>query len=194
MANQKPETRFIISANNPAQFPNLRLPEFAFLGRSNVGKSSLLNALAGTKGLAHTSAQPGRTQAINFFSIGDRVTFADLPGYGFAKVPLTVKNQWKDLIEAYLHGREQLRLCFLLLDARRGWMESDEQLRDWLEHRGRAYQVVATKTDKLKKSELQRALAAIREGSGELDLAPFSAATGQGAREIWHTIKNYTTR
>lgn len=193
MAKPKPETRFILSATSPAQFPNLRLPEFAFLGRSNVGKSSLLNVLAGTKGLAHTSAQPGRTQAINFFTIGDKITFADLPGYGFAKVPLTIKNQWKDLVEAYLRGREQLSLCFLLLDARRGWMEHDEELRRWLEHQGRPYQVVATKIDKLKQSELHRGLAALRSKQVEREPVPFSAVTGQGAREIWQTIKNFNS-
>ena len=120
MSTLKADARFILSATSPAQFPNLRLPEFAFLGRSNVGKSSLLNVLAGVKKLAKVSAQPGRTQAINFFTISESVTFADLPGYGFAKVPLHVKDSWKSLIEAYLSEREQLVLSFILLDARRG--------------------------------------------------------------------------
>ena len=113
---QTAPARFILSASLPAQFPELRQPEIAFLGRSNVGKSSLLNVLTGVPKLAKASAEPGRTQTINFFSIGDSLTFADLPGYGFAKVPQHVQQSWKDLIEAYLLHRERLALCILLLD------------------------------------------------------------------------------
>jgi GTP-binding protein len=139
--------------------------------------------------LAYTSAQPGRTQAINFFSINGSLVFADLPGYGFAKVPLHVKNTWQTLIESYLLHREQLLACFLLLDARRGWMEKDLELRDWLEHHQRPYLVVATKTDKLNQSEMQRGMAAIRGESRGAEPLPFSAVTGRGAREIWQAIK-----
>jgi len=194
MSTPKADARFILSATSPAQFPNLRLPEFAFLGRSNVGKSSLLNVLAGVKKLAKVSAQPGRTQAINFFTIGESVTFADLPGYGFAKVPLHVKDSWKSLIEAYLAQREQLVLSFILLDARRGWMDKDLELRDWLLHQHRAFLVVATKIDKLNQSELHRGLAAIRRANDGSDPVPFSAITGQGAREIWQAIKTSKTQ
>lgn len=194
MSTLKADARFILSATSPAQFPNLRLPEFAFLGRSNVGKSSLLNVLAGVKKLAKVSAQPGRTQAVNFFTISESVTFADLPGYGFAKVPLHVKDSWKSLIEAYLSEREQLVLSFILLDARRGWMDKDLELREWLIHQGRPFLVVATKIDKLNQSELHRGLAAIRRVNDGSEPVPFSAITGQGAREIWQTIKTAKTR
>jgi len=194
MPSPKAEARFILSATSPAQFPNLRLPEFAFLGRSNVGKSSLLNVLAGVKKLAKVSSQPGRTQAVNFFSIGDSVTFADLPGYGFAKVPAHVQHSWQSLIEAYLLHREQLALCFILLDARRGWMDKDLELRDWLIHHDRPFLVIATKIDKLNQSELHRGLTSIRRTNDGSDPVPFSAVTGQGAREIWQTIKTSSTR
>ncbi len=194
MASPNVDARFILSATSPAQFPNLRLPEFAFLGRSNVGKSSLLNVLAGVKKLAKVSSQPGRTQAVNFFTIGETVTFADLPGYGFAKVPIHVQKSWKGLVEAYLVHREPLVLSFLLLDARRGWMEKDLELREWLRHNGRPYLVVATKIDKLNQSELHRGLAAIRREDDGSEPVPFSAVTGQGAREIWQAIKTSKTR
>ncbi len=194
MSSPKAEARFILSATSPAQFPNLRLPEFAFLGRSNVGKSSLLNVLAGVKKLAKVSAQPGRTQAVNFFTISESVTFADLPGYGFAKVPIHVQQSWKSLIEAYLVHREQLVLSFILLDARRGWMDKDLELRDWLLHQNRPFLVIATKIDKLNHSELQRGLAAIRRTNDGLEPVPFSAITGQGAREIWQAIQTSKTR
>lgn len=194
MSTPKADAQFILSATSPAQFPNLRLPEFAFLGRSNVGKSSLLNVLAGVKKLAKVSAQPGRTQAVNFFTISESITFADLPGYGFAKVPIHVQQSWKSLVEAYLVQREQLVLSFILLDGRRGWMEKDLELRDWLRHQGRAYLVVATKVDKLNQSELHRGLAAIRRECDGSEPVPFSAVTGQGAREIWQAIKTLTTR
>ncbi|MBI2688832.1 MAG: YihA family ribosome biogenesis GTP-binding protein [Acidobacteria bacterium] len=194
MSSLKADARFILSATSPAQFPNLRLPEFAFLGRSNVGKSSLLNVLAGVRKLAKVSAQPGRTQAVNFFTISDTFTFADLPGYGFAKVPIHVQQSWKSLVEAYLVQRQQLALSFILLDARRGWMDKDLELREWLLHQGRPFLVVATKIDKLNQSELHRGLAAIRRQNDGSEPVPFSAITGQGAREIWQAIKTAKTR
>jgi len=190
----KADARFILSATSPAQFPNLRQPEFAFLGRSNVGKSSLLNVLAGVKKLAKVSAQPGRTQAVNFFTISESVTFADLPGYGFAKVPLHVQQSWKSLVEAYLVQREQLVLSFLLLDGRRGWMDKDLELRDWLIAQDRPFLVVATKVDKLNQSEMHRGMAAIRKQNDGSEPVPFSAVTGQGAREIWQAIQTSKTR
>ena len=190
----KVDARFILSATSPAQFPNLRHPEFAFLGRSNVGKSSLLNVLAGVKKLAKVSAQPGRTQAVNFFTISESVTFADLPGYGFAKVPLHVQQSWKSLVEAYLVQREQLVLSFLLLDGRRGWMDKDLELREWLIAEGRPFLVVATKVDKLNQSEMHRGMAAIRKENNGSEPVPFSAVTGQGAREIWQAIQTSKTR
>src|SRR5262249_28038287 len=137
--------RFIISAARPEQFPPEAEPEIAFLGRSNVGKSSLLNALLGTDGLARTSSWPGRTQLVNFFQVDGGYRFVDLPGYGFAKVPQEISRPWKELIERYLLDRKAMRLAILLLDARRGWMEKDIELRQWLEVHHLPYVVVVTK-------------------------------------------------
>jgi GTP-binding protein len=185
---------FLLSAGREEQFPPESLPEVAFLGRSNVGKSSLLNCLSGTPGLAFTSALPGRTQTINFYRIDGKVHFVDLPGYGYARVPLPVKAEWRQLIEAYLAGRKSLELCFILLDARRGWMEKDLELKQWLEFHGRRFQVIATKTDKLRtQKDHYHGMAALRQHCAEGEVLPFSAPTCRGVREIWQaisTIKN----
>jgi len=186
------EAEHIVSAARPEDFPGLRLPEVAFLGRSNVGKSSLLNSLTGKRGLAFTSARPGCTQVINFYRVDGNLHLVDLPGYGFARVPESVRIRWKDLIESYLSGRRTLELGILLLDARRGWMDPDLELREWLEFQGVPYIVVATKIDKLNRSEEMRGLAAIRKKAPEAPLVPFSALTGRGVREIWQAIS--TTR
>ena len=136
-----------------------------FWGRSNVGKSSLLNCLTGQKGLAFTSAKPGCTQLINFYRVDGQFHFVDLPGYGYARVPQgIVAFQWKQLIEQYLLQRKSLELCFLILDARRGWMDKDLELKQWLEFHNRRYMVIATKTDKLKS---QKATTARRSGHPE---------------------------
>ncbi|MFN7922297.1 MAG: ribosome biogenesis GTP-binding protein YihA/YsxC [Bryobacteraceae bacterium] len=178
-----------MSAVRPEQFPPETLPEFAFLGRSNVGKSSLLNALAGQKGLAHTSSTPGRTQSVNFFAVADRYRFVDLPGYGHAAVSKSARESWKSLIEAFLTQRNNLALCFLLLDSRRGWMPQDLELRDWLDAHQRRHAVVATKFDKLgSQSERHAGLARLRQHGNGAEIIPFSAVTGQGVREIWQTI------
>lgn len=178
---------FVTSSAAPDQFPAGRLPEIAFLGRSNVGKSSLLNALTGQRKLAFTSSTPGRTQTVNFYRIDGRLHFVDLPGYGYARAPKDRARAWKQLIESYLLERENLKLAFLILDARRGWMEMDLQLKRWLEEHGRRYLVVATKLDKLKsKTEQERGLAHIRKEG--VDPLPFSAVSGRGVREIWQAI------
>ncbi len=177
---------FIISAAAAGQFPSDRLPEFAFLGRSNVGKSSLLNALVGKKGLAFTSSTPGRTQTINFYRVDNRYYLVDLPGYGYARVPKHLAQEWQQLIERYLLERENLELAFLILDARRGWMERDLELKRWLEYHNRRFLVVATKLDKLNRMEQERGLALIRKEG--VEPLPFSAATGRGVREIWQAI------
>jgi len=181
-------SEFVISAARPAQFPDGRLPEIAFLGRSNVGKSSLLNALVGRKGLAFTSNTPGRTQTINFYRIDGNLFFVDLPGYGYARVPRQFVLEWKKLIEQYLEYRETLKLGCLVLDARRGWMDRDLDLKRWLEHHHRPYLVIATKIDKLNQSEVQRGLHAIRQEG--VEPLPFSALSGRGVREIWQAITN----
>jgi GTP-binding protein len=183
------EAELIRSAAREEDFPSPSLPEFAFLGRSNVGKSSLLNSLTGKKGLAFTSSRPGCTQLINFFRVGGEYGFVDLPGYGYARVPSEVRNSWKRLIESYLTKRNTLVQAVLVLDARRGWMESDLQLRDWLEAQRIPSLVVATKMDKLNRREEQRGLQAIRaEVPEETPVVPFSAVTGRGVREIWLEI------
>jgi len=185
--------RFIISAARPEQFPAEGKAEVAFLGRSNVGKSSLLNALVGAEGrgkdgLAFTSSRPGCTQFINFYQVDGGLRFVDLPGYGFARVPREKTKDWKALIDRYLSDREALRLCVILLDARRGWMDKDIELRDWLEHHGRPYIVAATKVDKLRsQKDRQQSLRALRDGySGEI--LECSVVTGRGVREIWQAI------
>jgi len=177
---------FVLSSASPTAFPSDRLPEVAFLGRSNVGKSSLINALTGQRRLAFTSNTPGRTQTINFYRVDGHYYFVDLPGYGYARVPQEVLLQWKKLIEHYLKKRETLKLSCLILDARRGWTEKDLDLKQWLEAHGRPYQVIVTKMDKLKQSEVDRGLRAIRQEG--VEPLPFSAVTGRGVREIWQTI------
>ncbi|HTS62748.1 MAG TPA: ribosome biogenesis GTP-binding protein YihA/YsxC [Candidatus Acidoferrales bacterium] len=187
------KAEFVVSSGKPDTFPSDRLPEIAFLGRSNVGKSSLINALVGQRRLAFTSNTPGRTQTINFYRVDGALYFVDLPGYGYAQVPGAVAEQWKVLIELYLQKRETLKLSCIVLDARRGWMEKDLDLKRWLEHRGRPYLVVATKVDKLNQSEQGHGLAAIRKEG--IEPLPFSALSGRGVREIWQAItKTLQTR
>ena len=145
-----------------------------------------MNALAGQKGLAFTSNTPGRTQTINFYRIDRALLFVDLPGYGYARVPRQVVLQWQKLIEQYLKFRETLKLGCLVLDARRGWMDRDLELKRWLEHHERPYLVIATKIDKLNQSEVEHGLRAIRQEG--VEPLPFSAVTGRGVREIWQAI------
>jgi len=184
---------FVTSAARPDQFPAETLPEIAFLGRSNVGKSSLLNCLTGQRGLAFTSAKPGCTQLINFYRVGGQFHFVDLPGYGFARVPEKVAFQWKRLIEQYLLHRRSLELCFLVLDARRGWMDTDLELKEWLEFHNRRYIVIATKTDKLKSQKEQRQ-AEIQVQTSDSAPLPFSAVQCRGVREIWQAISTIQTQ
>jgi GTP-binding protein len=180
-------SEYLLSASGPEQFPKEEYPEIAFLGRSNVGKSSLINALVGQKGLAYTSNRPGCTQAINFYRVDELYSFVDLPGYGYARVPEELKIEWKKLIESYLVGRAALELSVLVLDARRGWMEMDLELKHWLEDHHKPYVVVATKMDKVKnQSEMARSLASLRKSADEPMLC--SATTGRGVREIWQAI------
>jgi GTP-binding protein len=180
------QAEFILSAVKPEHFPREGMPEIAFLGRSNVGKSSLINALTEQKKLAFTSSTPGRTQTINFYRIEGSFNFVDLPGYGYARAPLAVVQEWKGLIEVYLRDRETLKLSCIVLDSRRGWMEKDLDLKRWLEHYGRPYLVVATKFDKLNRSEQERGLRALRKEG--VEPLPFSAVDGRGVREIWQAI------
>jgi GTP-binding protein len=183
----------ITSAAHAGQFPpeERRTPslEVAFLGRSNVGKSSLLNCLVREPGLAFTSARPGCTQLINFYRIDEEISFVDLPGYGYAQVSLEQRAGWKNLIESYLLGRQNLALSFLILDARRGWMDMDLELKAWLEFHNRRYQVIVTKIDKLKSNnQLKSGLAGIQKELKDQQPMPFSAVDGRGVREIWQVI------
>lgn len=191
-APDKAGVRFILSAADAAQFPppsRHQETEIAFLGRSNVGKSSLLNGLVKQPGLAFTSARPGCTQLINFFEIEPKLRFVDLPGYGYARVSLEERASWKKLIESYLLHRENLALSLLLIDARRGWMDMDRELKVWLEFHNRAYVVIATKADKLKSNnQLKSGLAAIQSEMENGEPVPFSAVDGRGVREIWQII------
>ena len=184
---------FLRSATLASEFPETGLPEIAFLGRSNVGKSTLLNAVLGRK-LAFTSNTPGRTQALNFFRVEDRLVLVDLPGYGYAKAPKSISGSWQGFVDEYLLRRESLALCVLLLDARRGWMDSDLQLKQWLEFHLRPHVVVATKVDKLNQKETSRSRKAIRDQYPDGELIWFSGLSGQGVKEIWQTISKKTAR
>lgn len=163
--------------------PLLRLPEIAFAGRSNVGKSSLINRLTRSPRLARTSRTPGRTQQINFFAGRDELVFADLPGYGFARVPVQIRESWKALIEGYLEDREELRGVVVIVDARRGLEEDDAALVDYLDALGRPVVLVASKVDKLGQGERVRGLAALR--ARVADVVAFSALSGEGEADVW---------
>lgn len=169
------------------ELPELELPEIAFAGRSNVGKSSALNRLLGRKSVARTSSRPGRTQAINLFQLGDAGVLADLPGYGYAKVPQHVQDKWKRTIESYLTTRKELRMVVVLVDARRDPTALDGQLLFALRGANIPALVVATKVDKLKRNERFKKLAAIRREFGLPKDQPvaFSSVTGEGKDEVW---------
>jgi GTP-binding protein len=189
MSRVELETTFWLSATHPDQFPRSNVPEISFLGRSNVGKSSLLNAIVGQKRLAFTSSTPGRTQTVNYYRVGDEFVFVDLPGYGFAKAPRALASEWQQMIESYLLQKSVVPgLAVALIDSRRGWMEKDLQLKEWLEFHGKPYVVVATKADKLNQKERQESQKAIRTHYPDGDLIWFSAVNGQGVKEVWQAI------
>ena len=176
-----------------AQFPAPDAPEIAFLGRSNVGKSSLLNTLVGEKA-AKVSQTPGRTRAINFFALLDqsrrnKLVFADLPGYGYAKISKSISEGWPEFIEPYLAIRSTLRLCVCLVDSNVPPQESDRQLIDWLRAEGRGFAVVATKIDRLSGNQRTRNLLALKKGLELDEVLPVSAKTGSGIRELWGRIE-----
>jgi GTP-binding protein len=186
-------TQFLLSAMAAAQFPASDKPEIAFLGRSNVGKSSLLNALVGDKA-AKVSQTPGRTRAINFFALLDqsqrrKLLFADLPGYGYAKLSKSVSAGWPEFIEPYLAIRATLRLCVCLVDSNVPAQESDRQMIDWLRAEGRELIVVATKIDRLSGNERTRNLLALKKGLNLEEVLPVSGKTGYGLRELWGLIE-----
>ena len=178
-----------------SKIPDTGRPEVAFAGKSNVGKSSLINGLMNRKALARTSAQPGKTQTINFYNINEAMYLVDLPGYGYAKVSAAEKEKWGKMIEGYLHKSKELRSVFLLVDIRHKPSANDKQMYDWICHNGYEPVIIATKLDKLKRSQVAKSLKEIRTGLGlpkDGKILPFSAETKQGRDEIWALIDELT--
>ena len=185
---------FVTSAVKPSQYPPEDLPEIAFAGRSNVGKSSLINTLVNRKHLVKTSSTPGRTQLINFFDINGNITFVDLPGYGYARVPAAVRKKWGPMIETYLSSRKTLKGVVIIMDIRRLPREEEQNLMDWLAHYALASVLVLTKTDKLSKTKVikqQNAIVKALEVAKE-DVILFSAKTRRGKDAIWNAILSLT--
>jgi GTP-binding protein len=194
------EARFAGSAASPAQFPGDGLPEVAFLGRSNVGKSSLLNALAGTRGLARVSQTPGRTRLVNFFRVGlerpgnrkrDELYLVDLPGYGYAKASREVRESFEELALSYLVDREALRLAVFIVDARHEPSERDHQLREFLDGNELQWALAANKIDALSRNEARARIKALEAGLGQTSagVVPVSAEKGAGLAELWSLIR-----
>jgi GTP-binding protein len=182
---------YVKSAVKPSQYPSYDLPEIAFAGRSNVGKSSLINTLLGRKKLVKTSSTPGRTQTINFFLINEKLSFADLPGYGYAKVPMAVQKKWGPMVESYLKTRGGLQAVVVILDIRRLPNQADHNLFAWLAHYNMPQIVVLTKADKLKRGKQAVQHARIAEA---LSMEPeafflFSATTGAGKQPLWKAVE-----
>jgi GTP-binding protein len=182
--------RFVKSAKQANDFPRDNKPEIAFCGRSNSGKSSLLNALTNSHGLARTSSSPGRTQLINFFLIDGETYYVDLPGYGYAKVPKGIRDTWGEMIEGYLRNREPLKLAIMLVDSRIPPTDSDLVMKDWLDHFGIPNLVVLTKSDKISRNEISRALRTSAEKLKTKEIIAFSAVTGFGRDAILKKIRN----
>ncbi len=191
--------RFLTAATDVKHFPAPSLPEIAFLGRSNVGKSSVINSLVGTK-LARTSSTPGRTRSINFFEIRwpgkprPELIFADLPGYGYAKVSREISQEWPKFIEPYLNERPTLALCVALVDANIPPQQSDRQLLSFLNASGRDLLVVATKSDRLSNNQLHNALRTLAQEYPAAQLLPYSAKTGAGREELWKQLRQAAQR
>ena len=176
-----------------SKLPENTLPEIAFVGRSNVGKSSLLNVLVNRRAIARTSSQPGKTQTINFYRVEDQLYFTDLPGYVYANVSLEIKQKWGKMIEKYLKSSKQLQQIFLLLDIRRIPSEQDRMMYEWILSYGLKPVIIVTKLDKIKRSQKNQQLNQIRTSlhlSPEIKMIPFSAQTKEGREEIWTLIEN----
>lgn len=177
-----------------SKLPENTLPEVAFAGKSNVGKSSLINALMNRKSLARTSQQPGKTQTINFYNINKEIYFVDLPGYGYAKVSEAIKAKWGTMIERYLNTSMQLRLVFLLIDIRHEPSANDKHMYQWIVEQGFNPVIIATKLDKLKRSQVQKHVKQVKEGLNVTEgtpIVPFSSVTKQGRDEIWELIEQF---
>ena len=178
-----------------SRLPENTLPEFAFAGKSTVGKSSLINALMNRKSYARTSSQPGKTQTINFYNINQALYYVDLPGYGYAKVSLEAKAKWGKMIERYLHTSQTLKAVFLLIDIRHDPSANDKLMYDWIVNNGYNPIIIATKLDKLKRSQVQKNIKAIKDGlklRPGSKIIPFSAETKQGKDEIWALMDELT--
>ena len=185
----------LLSAANKSHYPQDDLPEVALAGRSNVGKSSFINTLLGRKNLARTSGKPGKTQLLNFYNIDDKLRFVDVPGYGYARVSKKERAKWGKMIERYLHTSKNLKAVFLLVDIRHDPSANDKMMYDWILHNGYQPIIIATKLDKLKRSQVQKNIKAIREGlklGKDGIILPFSAETKQGREEIWALIDELT--
>lgn len=175
-----------------SKLPDNLYPEIAFAGKSNVGKSSLINGLMNRKSYARTSATPGKTQTINYYNINDELYLVDLPGYGYAKVSEKEKKRWGELIERYLYSSRQLKAVFLLIDIRHDPSANDKIMYDWIVSKGYAPIIIATKLDKIKRSQKDKHLKAIRQGLGllpETVMIPFSSVSKQGRDEIWQLVE-----
>jgi GTP-binding protein len=181
---------FLKSAFQEADWPRDSKPEIAFLGRSNVGKSSLINSLLGVRGLARTSSTPGRTQSLNFFQINDQFYFVDLPGFGYARVPKEIKSSWGEMATSYLAKRRQLVLSIHIVDSRHEPTKQDLQLHEWLEESSKPQLVVATKSDKLSNNELKRNLGHIARVLNDDSVVAYSAKSGRGREELWRAIRS----
>lgn len=177
-----------------SKIPNNPFNEVAFAGKSNVGKSSMINALLNRKSLARTSAQPGKTQTINFYNVNDAMYLVDLPGYGYAKTSASEKEKWGKMIENYLHTSKKLQAVFLLIDIRHEPSANDKMMYDWMVYQGFTPIIIATKLDKIKRSQIQKNVKAIREGlkvkPGTV-IIPFSSETKQGRDELWEVIDSF---
>ncbi len=174
------------------QYPQTGMPEVAFAGKSNVGKSSLINCMINRKALARTSQNPGKTRTINFYNVEDKLYFVDLPGYGYAKAPKSEQQKWGKMIEGYLLKREELKAIIMLVDIRHEPGENDLMMYDWLKHYGHNIIIVATKSDKLKRSQLDKHKKMLKNAFGiEKDdiLLPFSSETRSGKEELWEIIE-----
>ena len=183
---------FVTSAVKPAQYPPVKYPEMAFAGRSNVGKSSLINTLVNRKHLVKTSSTPGRTQLLNFFNINDQAVFVDLPGYGYAKVPERVKKDWGKMIETYLSSRLTLKGVVLILDIRRNPGEDERNFISWLHQQGIPTILILTKADKLSKTKQKKQVQVIEKALSvnPEELICFSAKTRQGLDNVWKAIES----
>ena len=178
-----------------SKLPQTGRPEVAFAGKSNVGKSSLINGLLNRKALARTSSQPGKTQTINCYNVNESIYLVDLPGYGYAKVAQSEKEKWGKMIEKYLHTSKDLKAVFLLIDIRHEPSANDKMMYDWIVHNGYEPIIIATKLDKLKRSQVQKSIKMIKEGlklRPGSSIFPFSAETKQGRDEIWAKIDELT--